>query len=184
MPSTANPFGIKPVYHPSGDIRTVARTIVTGYASNILTDQPVKIGTDGSVQAAAVGEKFVGAFMGVEYTDSNGVRQKRPAWIAGTAGTDIVAYITEDPAIVYEIQSDDTVTLADVGEQMDFSTITAGSTTTGLSAIALDVSTTTTNASLRILGLVPKADNAWGDSYVNVFVNIAEHQFVADEAAI
>lgn len=183
MPSTSAPFGLRPSYHGRGGvIRPVARTILTGYATGILQFQPVKIAADGSVNAAAVGDRFVGTFQGVEYTDSDGRRRVSNKWIAGTAATDIVAYITEDPGIVYEIQSNATVALADIGLECDF-TAASGSTTTGLSSQMLDRSSSAANASLQILDAAPYPGNAFGDTYVILYVRISEHQLVADVAA-
>lgn len=187
MSSTSAPFGLRPAYHPSGVVRPAIQTILTGYASNILQNQPVKIVPsstgEGTIAAAAIGDRFIGSFQGVEFTDADGRRRVSNKWTASTAATDIVAYVTRDPAIVYEIQSNATVAQTDVGKQCDFTTITAGSTVTGLSALMLDVSSATTNASLRILGASPGPDNAFGDSYVILQVNISEHQDVADVAA-
>lgn len=184
MSSTSNPFGLRPAFHGGGGlIRPSAYTILTGYASNILQNQPIKIGADGYIAAAAINDRFIGTFQGVEWTDSDGIPRYSNKWTANTAGTNIVCYTTEDPNITYEIQADDTMTIADIGEQFDFSTITAGSTTTGLSAIALDVSSTAANAALRLMNIAPYPGNAWGDAYPIVQVQIAEHQFVADVAA-
>jgi hypothetical protein len=124
--------------------------------------------------------------MGVEFTDTDGRRRVSNKWTAGTSATDIIAYVTTDPAIVYEIQSDATLSIADIGSQMDFDSVTAGSTTTGLSAAMLDVATKTTsgNALCRVVNLQPDVNNAWGDAFVVVQVQISEHQFVADRAAI
>jgi hypothetical protein len=183
MSATSAPFGLRPVNHPSGQVRPVAMTIATGYATAIYQNQPVKIHTDGSIQAAAVGDRFIGSFQGVEWTDANGRRQIAKNWTASTAGTDIVAYVTEDPSIIYEIQSNAALTLANVGEQYDF-TAASGSTTTGLSTQMLDVASTAANASVRLLGITPGADNAYGDTYVIAQVQISEHQFVADRAAV
>ena len=166
-------------------VRPTAYTILTGYASNILQNQPVKIGTDGTVQAAAIGDRFIGTFQGVEFTDSDGRRRVSNKWTASQAGTDIVAYVTLDPSIVYEIQANGSLAVTDIGSQADFTTITAGSTVTGLSALMLDTATLTTsgNASLRIIDLAPGPDNAFGDNYTIVQVQISEHQNVADRAA-
>jgi hypothetical protein len=185
MSQTANPFGLRPVHHPSGVIRPVVGTIASGYASNILQNQPVAIAADGTITAAAVGARFVGVFQGCEYTDSEGRRRVTNRWTANLVATDIVAYYTRDPSIVYEIQANGTIAQADVGSQADFTTITAGSLVTGISAIALDQATLTNagNASLRILGFGTQADNAVGDSYTIVRVQISEHQNVADRAA-
>jgi hypothetical protein len=185
MSTTSQPFGLRPSYSPSGVVRPTAYTILTGYASNILQNQPVKIGTDGTVQAAAIGDRFIGTFQGVEFTDSDGRRRVSNKWTASQAGTDIVAYVTLDPSIVYEIQANGSLAVTDIGSQADFTTITAGSTVTGLSALMLDTATLTTsgNASLRIIDLAPGPDNAFGDAYTIVQVQIAEHQNVADRAA-
>ena len=49
------------------------------------------------------GRKLVGAFDGVEWTDTTGRRRVSNYWPASTAGTAIVAYFYNDPLIVYEI---------------------------------------------------------------------------------
>ena len=185
MSTISQPFGLRPSYSPSGVVRPTAYTIATGYGTNILQNQPVKIGTDGTVQAAAIGDRFIGTFQGVEFTDSDGRRRVSNKWTASTAATDIVAYVTLDPSIVYEIQANGSIAVTDIGKQADFTTITAGSTVTGLSALMLDTATLTDsgNASLRIIDLAPGPDNAFGDSYTVVQVQIAEHQNVADRAA-
>jgi len=185
MSTTSQPFGLRPAYSPSGVLRPTAYSIATGYSSNILQNQPVKIGTDGNVQAAAIGDRFIGTFQGVEFTDSDGRRRVSNKWTASQAGTDIVAYVTLDPTIVYEIQANGSIAVTDIGSQADFTTITAGSTVTGLSALMLDTATLTNsgNASLRIIDLAPGPDNAFGDAYTIVQVQISEHQNVADRAA-
>lgn len=185
MSTVSQPFGLRPSYSPSGVLRPTAYAIATGYNANILQNQPVKIGTDGNVQAAAIGDRFIGTFQGVEFTDSDGRRRVSNKWTASQAGTDIVAYVTLDPTIVYEIQANGSIAVTDIGSQADFTTITAGSTTTGLSALMLDTATLTNsgNASLRIIDLAPGPDNAFGDNYTIVQVQISEHQNVADRAA-
>ena len=185
MSATSQPFGLRPVYSPSGVVRPVAMSIITGYGSNILQNQPVKIGTNGTIEAAAIGDRFVGTFQGVEFTDSEGRRRVSNRWVSGTSATDIIAYVTVDPSIVYEIQSSATIAVSDIGSQADFTTITAGSTVTGLSQLMLDAATLTAagSASLKILNASPGPDNAFGDTYVILQVQIAEHQFVADRVA-
>ena len=187
MPSTSAAFGLRPVFHPSGIIRPTAMTIESGYGSNILQFQPVYIGASGTIEAAAATEAaIVGTFMGVEFTDTDGRRRVSNKWTASTSATDIVAYVTTDPAIVYEIQANSSLVITDIGAQADFASVTAGSTTTGLSAAMLDAAqkTTSGNEILRIVNLGTEIDNAWGDAYTIVQVQISEHQFVANRAAI
>jgi glucokinase len=112
----------------------------SGYAQNIFQNQPVRIApstgggeTEGTLVAAAVGAAFIGTFQGVEFTDSDGRRRVSNKWTASQVGTDVVAYATLDPTIVYEVQSDAALTVADIGKQYNLSAI-SGNTTTGLSS--------------------------------------------------
>lgn len=183
MSSTSAPFGLRVAYSPSGIIRPQVYTILSGYASGILSNQPVKLGTDGSIQAAAIGDRFIGTFQGCQYTDTNGRTQFSPQWIASTVATNILCTVTLDPTLIYEIQSNAALNLTDIGKQYDFTTITVGSTTTGLSALMLDVASSAANASMQVINIAPGVDNAWGDTYVVAQVRISEHQLVADIAA-
>lgn len=181
MSATNAPFGLRPAFHPSGLDRAqaLANGIASGYGSNILKGQPVKYVTGGTIQPAAAGDAFVGAFDGVEWTDTTGRRRVSNYWPASTAGTAIVAYFYADQQIVYEIQSDGTLAQTSIGDEADLSNTTAGSTTTGLSQCTL--STTLAGAGntaqMRILDIAPYADNAWGDDYVIVRTNISKYQF-------
>jgi hypothetical protein len=185
MSSVSNPFGLRPAYSPQGVIRPTAYSIASGYASNILSGQPVKLAADGTLQAAAPTDRFIGVFCGVEYTNSQGRRVVDNKWIANTTGSDIIAYATLDPSIVYEIQANGSVGTSEIGSQADFTTAGAGSTVTGLSAMMLDTATLTSsgNAGLRIIGIAPGPDNAPGDPFTIVQVQISRHQNVADRVA-
>lgn len=187
MSTTSQPFGLTPANHPSGVIRPSVYTITSGYAANLLQNQPVKIipssTGEGTIGAAAIGERFIGTFMGVKWVDSDGRIRFSNKWTTGTVGTEIEAWVTYDPATTYNIQANATMTVADIGKQYDFTAISAGSTVTGLSAMMLDVASSATNASFQVLGLTPGADNAWGDAFPIVNVRISEHQTVADIAA-
>lgn len=185
MPSTASPYGLIPANHPSGVVRPFAMTIRTGYTSNIYQNSPVKIipssTGEGTIAVADAGDSFIGTFQGVEFTDSDGRRRVSNKWTASQAATDIVAYVTIDQSITYEIQSNAALTVADIGKQYDF-TAPAGNTTTGLSSQALDVASVVSSggtAGLRLIGIVPGPDNNWGDTYVNALVQIVEHQNTA-----
>ena len=187
MSSVSQPFGLRPVYSPSGVVRPTAYSILTGYASNILQNQPVKIVTsstgEGTIAAAAIGDRFIGTFQGVEFTDTDGRRRVSNKWTASLAATDIVAYVTLDPTIVYEIQSNAALAVTDIGKQYDFTTVGTGSTVVGISQMMLDVASAAANASFRLIGITPGPDNNWGDTYVIAQVQISEHQNVADVAA-
>jgi hypothetical protein len=183
MSSTVNaPFGFQPIYHASGFVRPQQFTLTDSYTSTILQYQPVKLAA-GVVAPAAAGDAIIGTFMGVEFTDADGRRRVSNKWIANNYGTNIIVYVTSDPYIVYQIQSNAAVNIDDIGEQFDFGNITSGSTTTGLSTAVLDVASSAANAQMRLIGITPGPDNAWGDTYVICQVEISQHQNVADAAA-
>lgn len=185
MSSTSAPFGLRPAFHPSGLDRAVmiADGIASGYASNILKGQPVKLDTSGVIQAAAAGDAFVGAFAGVQWTDSTGRTHVQNSWPANTAYVtgSCQAYFYQDPEIVYEIQADGSLAQTSIGAEADLSNVTDGSTTTGLSQATLSstLKSAGVQGQMQILNLAPYADNAWGDNYVIVRAKISKSQVAA-----
>lgn len=96
------------------------------------------------------------------------------------ASTNRIALVCDAPDVVYEIQEDsvgNNLTAAQVGNNFD-SAYTAGSTTTGRSAVELDSSdaTGTATAQLRLLGLAPRPGNEIGTN-ARWLVVINEHFF-------
>lgn len=192
MSATSAPFGLRPAFHPSGldraqalanGIQAVSTSgnVSAGYATNILKGQPVKMDTGGYIVVAAAGDAFLGAFAGVEWTDSTGRRRVSNYWPANESFQvgSVVAYFYNDPNIVYEIQTDGTLTQTAIGAEADLSNTTNGSTTTGLSQATLSTSVVASpnTAQMRIVDIAPYPDNAWGDNFVIVRATIAEYQF-------
>jgi len=183
MSATSAPFGLRPAFHPSGLDRAqaLAGGIVSAYPANILKGQPVKYDTNGTIIPAAAGDAFVGAFAGVEFTDTTGRRRVSNYWPANTAYQtgSCVAYFYNDPNIVYEIQADGTLAQTSIGDEADLSNTTAGSSTTGLSQATLSTSLVGANnvAQMRIVDIAPYPDNNWDDAFVIVRATIAEFQF-------
>jgi hypothetical protein len=146
MSATFQPFGLKPVYHPSGLDRAVpfvgTNTFVPGttYSApyslssgqSFWQFQPVAINSSGQLTIAnqtASSGKVYGVFDGVEYTNSDGRRSvaKYAAKTTLDASTNIVFWIFSDPALVYEAQVNGSVTSAAIGTEYNFDT-TTGST--------------------------------------------------------
>jgi len=190
MSATNAPFGMRPAFHPSGLDRAVCTVdgILSTYSTSILKGQPVKLDTSGVIQVAAAGDTFLGAFAGVEWTDTTGRRRVSNYWPASTAyvAGSCNAYYYTDPNIVYEMQTDGTVAQTCIGACTDLSNTTAGSTTTGLSACTLNSTITAagSSAQMLILGLAPYADNAFGDAYVILQVKVNESQFNASVVGV
>ena len=89
-----------------------------------------------------------------------------------------------DPYLVYEIQADGPVAQTNIGNQYNFSAVTS-SNGLGYSIATLGVGTVTTsgNAQMRVIGIANGIDNAAGDAYTVVQVQISQHQYVATLAA-
>lgn len=190
MPSTSAAFGLRPAFHPSGLDRAQALTngIASGYASDILKGQPVRYNpSNGNIVVATANAVWSGAFAGVEWTDTTGRRRVSNYWPSGTTGTNIIAYFYNDNNIVYEIQTDATIAQTSIGNEYNFSNITAGSNVTGLSAATLGVSTAVGNGNpgdMRVVDIAPYADNNWGDAFVIVRVVNSRSQFFGTFNAI
>jgi hypothetical protein len=190
MPATLNSFGLRPVGHLYGaQARTKEVTIASGYATTLYKHQPVKMLADGTIGAAAAGDTFCGVFMGCEFTETTGARKVQAHWPASTSATDIRAYITYDPGVMYEVQANGTLTQTHVGNLLDFAssggaTVTGGSSLSGVSTAGADAATVgTAIAQLQILGFRGSPDNAPGDTYPVLIVRIAEHQLAAPVSA-
>jgi hypothetical protein len=203
MSSTSASFGLRPAFHPSGLDRAqaLAGGIPSGYSTDILKGAPVRYnstaGTSvaaGTITMAAATGAWSGAFAGVEWTDTTGRRRVSNYWPASTTYQtgSCVAYFYNDQNIVYEIQTDATISQTSLGGEYDFSatsgfTVTSGSNVTGLSSTGLGVSTAKANGAqgqMRVVDIAPYADNAWGDAYVIVRVVNASSQYFGSVTAI
>ena len=194
MSSTSAPFGFRPSFHNSGQMRPKAYTIASTYAANIFMGDPVKLvdagtiqlGTsDGSRTGTVDGVLLLGIFAGVEYTDALGKPTVSNFWPTGTAATNIVAYVFDDPETLFDVQyanpgtpGTDTVQTA-VGEECDWTaTAPGGSTSTGLSSTSLTV-IMATSGQFQITGFHMFPNDSLTDAYVTATVRINEHQYKA-----
>lgn len=191
MSTVAAPFGFIPVYHPTGEARAVALPggIASAYATAIFKYQPVLLATTGVLNAVGSAADFVGVFMGCQYIPTVGARMVfTPNWVASTAyvAGSMTAFYTSDPQIVYKCQANGSLAQTSIGDQADSASFTAGSTVSGRSTIPLSTTLAGAGNQLmwRIIGLATDIDNAWGDTFTNVFVQIARHQFVSNKVAI
>lgn len=193
MSAALNPAGLVPVRSLSGArvyAHAIADGIPSGYATDLYRGTPVAFNTSGQVVIAANGSDFVGSFAGVEYTDSNGRRQFADRWTANTVATEVVAYVYDDPSIVYEMQADGSFAQAAIGDQADFSvgaghTVSDGDNTTQLSKAALGaLKGAGVQGMVRIIDKSLDPSNDWGDAFTVVQVMVARHQFVAVKTAI
>ena len=110
--------------------------------------------TGGTVEVHADGGTvpIVGVFNGCQFTDPTTGEQvfKTSILQASTNASDIIAFVIDDPNVVYEVQADDTFPVADLFGNFDIVYTSSGSTKTGISGAELDVTTGATNTNLPI----------------------------------
>lgn len=181
MTTTASPFGLRPVSHPSGTVRMDQLTdgVLSTYGTSIYTNTPIKRDTNGTLIPCGTGaDVCIGVFAGCEYTTS-GKRFVVPYWLAGQtydAGS-MIAYYTSDVNITYEAQADGSIASTKNGESINLANTSQGSTYTGQSTQALTATTTgATAGTFQIIGLAPYDNNTWGDTYTTVRVKISSYQ--------
>ena len=191
MSAVNAPFGLKPIWHPTGQMRpfSLDGAIASGYASNIYLGDPVRMTPNaGTIAVGSGSNTMLGSFAGCEYTDSFGRPQVQPAWLANTtitANTTVRAYFHTDPTLVYAIQANGSLAQTSIGNQANI-VVGTGNATTFISGatISTSLSGSGVQGELRILGLYPDIANAWGDAYTIVMVTIANHQFIVPQTAI
>ena len=152
MSTTLRPFGMKPIFHPSGLDRSVpfagTNSFTTGVTytapyslsagQSFFQYQPVGITASGQLTIAATAaatSPVYGVFDGVEYTTAEGRRTlgKNASKVTLDAATSIVFWIFQDPSLVYEIQAAGSVTSAAIGSQYNFSATATQTNYTNLS---------------------------------------------------
>lgn len=192
MSATSAPFGFRPSYHNSGQMRPKAYTIASTYGTSIFAGDPVKLtdsgviqlGTsDGSRTGTTDGIALLGIFAGCEYKDSTGRPVVSPYWPASTTATDIIAYVYDDPETLFDVQYDNpsagTTVQTAVGEECDWTVASPGGATgTGLSNTKL-TAIVATSGQFQITGFSGNVNDALTDAYVVATVRINEHHYKA-----
>lgn len=192
MSSTSAPFGFRPSYHNSGQMRPKAYTIASTYAANIFSGDPVKLTDNGVIQLGTSdgtrngttdGITLLGIFAGCQYLDASGKPTISPFWPSGATGTEIVAWVYDDPETLYDVQYDNpspgTTVQTAVGEECDWTVASpGGSTQTGLSTTQL-TAIQSTSGQFQITGFAYNINDSLTDAYVTVTVRLNEAAYKA-----
>ena len=139
--------------------------IANGETQAIFQGDPVVLTAAGVVDLGnAAGAELIGIFNGCEYTDPT---SSKPTWSnyypGGIAADDIKAYVIDDPNVVYEVKCNSNAAgQAQVGSNANIATYSNGSTISGISNVAIDGTSFTTNAAanFRVVGLSTDVDNS------------------------
>lgn len=192
MSSTSAPFGFRPSYHNSGQMRPKAYVIASTYAANIFSGDPVKLTDNGVIQLGTSdgtrsgttdGITLLGIFAGCQYLDASGKPTISPFWPSGATGTEIVAWVYDDPETLYDVQytnpSAGTTVQTAVGEECDWTVASpGGSTQTGLSTTQL-TAIQSTSGQFQITGFAYNINDSLTDAYVTVTVRLNEAAYKA-----
>jgi len=182
MTNKDTPLGLVPVRHSNGAPYNGAVNsyyIPSTYATALFVGDPVVVtGTSNNTEyknnepgtlpeinkvTAAGGNYLSGVIVGFDVLDTDLTKTYN------AASTERIAYVADDPDLVFEIQEDSDGTVldaTDVGLNVDLVYTHTGSTASGKSGAELDRSTanTTNTLQLKIRNLVNRVDNSLGDS--------------------
>jgi hypothetical protein len=182
------PFGFRPAMHlTGGTIRkqeySIASALGTGIGMgdtvmlNGLNDKNIVVGTAGGIK--------VGVFAGCSFQDTDGNMIYRRDWPASQAtlgSVDAVAYVYDDPFIIFKCQGDGTGAATNIGDQADL-VATAFDTVSGQSRQELDTSDIATGANLYVFDWVHDPDLVKTGANPNYLVLINEHEYRSAGAA-
>ena len=180
MATSATPTGAEPVNtlsasgSYSGKVRHMK--IASAYGTAIFYGDFVKLVAAGTVEKAAVTTAVVagtvGIFVGCSYTDpSTSQLTFNQQYPASTTASDIMAYVVDDPKLVFKMQADEAIAQTGLGNNIS-AVSTAGSTAIGRSKNALDGGSiaTTNSLPLRVLEFVEGPSSTVGDTYTDCLV--------------
>jgi hypothetical protein len=132
-------------------------------------------GADGTTNALPTGGTLtgsIGVFVGCEYVNAQGQlihSQMYPSGYAAPAGTQIKAYVIDDPNVLFQAQLDGSGAQTIIGTNTFFAaaqSTSTGNTRTGVSTSALESTVVTTTAAFRIVGHVSPTTDAFVDVLV------------------
>lgn len=185
---TNAPNGFQPVKKLDGSAWTGATNpyqITSTYATALFRGDPVTTLADGTLGVGVAGATCVGVFWGVKYTDSTGTVRFMNYWPGNPGvltGSVVEALVIDDPNTVFSVQETSgtgtagtPLALSDRGLNINF-LYTAGSTSTGSSAVSINNATEADTSTLncKILQLDPTPGNAVG-AFANWHVTLNNH---------
>ena len=160
MANNDSPFGLKPVRMMGGAPYSGGQSryrIASGATTPIFQGDLVTQLTAGVIgRHAATGTvPIVGVFNGVQYTDpTTGEQVFKNHYPGSISASDIIASVIDDPNVVFEIQADAALPVADLFGNFDIvDNSPVGDTNSGRSNLELDVTTGATTATLPLKAL-------------------------------
>ena len=177
-------FGLRPIAKvgsaPGGTTGTTKYRITSG-AGAMFTGDIVKQANDGSVVQGTAGDAARGVFMGCFYTDPSTSKPRfNNTFPNGTAASDAIAFVADDPDQLFIAQQDSAsanAVVADLNLNANL-VVGSGNTTTGISGMEIDSDTKNTTATLNVK-LIDFYDTPSNDATANnsiLVVKINNHE--------
>ena len=149
-------FGLRPIAKvgsaPGGTTGTTKYRITSG-AGAMFTGDIVKQANDGSVVQGTAGDAARGVFMGCFYTDPSTSKPRfNNTFPNGTAASDAIAFVADDPDQLFIAQQDSVsanAVVADLNLNANL-VVGSGNTTTGISGMEIDSDSKNTTATLNV----------------------------------
>ena len=179
-------FGMKPVRMIGGAPYSGGQSryrIAADYGTSIFQGDMVAAVTGGGIEvhADAGTVPVLGVFNGCSFTDpTSGEQTFSNFYPASTDAADIIAFVIDDPMVVFEIQAAIAFPIADLFGNFDIVYTTAGSTKTGISGAELQVTDGGTGLTLSVKAIDISQDPANSDvaaAHTNVLVTIQNHLY-------
>lgn len=168
MANADRPSGFTPLRHAFGGvIRANPYKITAAYATGLFTGDMVILSSGVLAVGAQDSAVPLGIFAGCQWIGTDGSVQFSKHWPASQAtlgSVDALAWVYDDPGIVYSVQTETSSTYAVAthdGNVYDIELDHAGNTTTGQSGMEIDLTDTGTGQWL-VLGLIDMPGNAAG----------------------
>ena len=176
MANTNAPFGLRRISAANKSIGELQTFYVpSSYGTALFQGDAIVLttGADTTGEYATITRATAGSSNETLGALESIVNNAPPGYQYRPANTEMLVCACTDPDIEYEIQADEDIVAADIGQLADFNFGTAGDVNTGLSGMTLDSSTIGSGTQLRILGLAP--DSEFGN-YARVIVKRATPQ--------
>tara|TARA_B100000683_G_scaffold123868_1_gene121422 strand:+ start:988 stop:1590 length:603 start_codon:yes stop_codon:yes gene_type:complete len=156
MSATAAPFGLRPVGNLSGTYNQSFRQypILSTESTRICFGDIVKLNDAGATttiqkDTGTSSATPIGIFLGCRFIDVSTKQLTFSQQWSGAAHTEGMAYVADDPNILFEIQADGAVNDDDIAANAALVQGTS-SAALGISRVSLDISTAANTASLPI----------------------------------
>ena len=181
MANVDRPFGLRAAEHLDGSPYNGATRrvyIPATETDSIYLGSPVKSVGEANdegipqVELADPGDALLGVVISFEPDRDNLSLQY------SEGGKARYAKVVTAPDVIFEVQADDSLPLANVGDLADL-TAESGSNVSGISTVELNVATAGTGTQVRVLSFVEREDNDPGEDNAVVRVLIVDHEMKA-----